>query len=93
MLYSRGMHPVARVIKPQNKTLVHNNCQMRLFVFSSIFDVIEENTNKRICQLMRTKVLFCGLGILYFYPFSLSMYMKDKHCNHNTVSYLGTLKR
>jgi hypothetical protein len=24
-------------------------------------DVIEENTNKRICQLLRTRVLFCGL--------------------------------
>jgi hypothetical protein len=24
-LYSKGMHPVARVIKPQNKTLVRNN--------------------------------------------------------------------
>jgi hypothetical protein len=24
-LYSRGMHPVARVIKLQNKTLIRNN--------------------------------------------------------------------
>jgi hypothetical protein len=30
-LYSRGMHPVARVIKLQHKTLIRNNRQMCLF--------------------------------------------------------------
>jgi hypothetical protein len=35
-LYSKGMHSVARVIKPQDKTLVHNNWQMRPLVFSLI---------------------------------------------------------
>jgi hypothetical protein len=34
--YSRGVHSVARVIKPQDKALVRNNWQMRLIEFSSI---------------------------------------------------------
>jgi hypothetical protein len=34
--YSRSMHPAARVIKPQDKTLVRNNWQMCLF--SVLFD-------------------------------------------------------